>query len=122
MYRLSIDKTISAAHNLRDYEGPCARIHGHNWKVRVQVLATQLDNTGIVIDFDELEKITWKVIGRFDHQNLNEIHPFDTINPTAENIVKYFYDQIKSVLPRGVKLDAVTLWENQTYRISYAEK
>jgi len=122
MYRLSIDKTISAAHYLRDYEGPCARIHGHNWKVRVQVAATQLDKTGIVIDFDELEKITWQIIGRFDHQNLNEVHPFDNLNPTAENIVKYFYDQIRSVLPKGVKLDSVILWENETYRVSYAEK
>lgn len=121
MYQLSIEKTISAAHNLRDYEGPCSRVHGHNWKIGVRVKAEQLDNAGIAIDFEELEKLTWQIIGRFDHQNLNELTPFDSLNPTAENIVKYFYDQIKIVLPRDVLLAEVTLWENDTYKVSYAE-
>ena len=122
MYQLSIEKTISAAHNLRDYKGPCARVHGHNWKVRVQVKAAQLDKTGITIDFDKLEKITWQIIGRFDHQDFNRISPFDKVNPTAENVVKYFYDQIKNILPRGILIDEVSLWENDTYKVSYAEK
>jgi 6-pyruvoyltetrahydropterin/6-carboxytetrahydropterin synthase len=122
MYQLSIEKTISAAHNLRDYKGPCTRVHGHNWKIRVQVKTARLDEAGIAIDFDELDKTTWQIIQRFDHQNLNDISPFDKLNPTAENIVKYFYDQIKNILPSGVHLDKVTLWENDSYQVSYAEE
>jgi 6-pyruvoyltetrahydropterin/6-carboxytetrahydropterin synthase len=121
MYLLAIEKTISAAHYLRDYKGPCERLHGHNWKVRVEVNARQLNEIGIAIDFEELEKLTWKVIGPFDHQNFNELAPFDKLNPTAENIVKYIYDKLNSILPEGLQLHKITLWENESYMVAYGE-
>jgi 6-pyruvoyltetrahydropterin/6-carboxytetrahydropterin synthase len=69
MYTLSIMKEISAAHRLRNYDGPCARIHGHNWKIRIEVRSGNLDDTGIAIDFMDIEKLLWQVIGRYDHRN-----------------------------------------------------
>ena len=119
MYRLSAELKISAAHQLRNYEGPCARVHGHNWKVRVEVSAFELNNVGIAIDFLDLKKISWQVIGKYDHNNFNEIAPFDQLNPTAENIAKYFYHEIESLLPAGIKLLTIEIWETDKYKVAY---
>jgi len=119
MYRLSIEHNISSAHQLRDYDGPCTRLHGHNWKVKVDVTATKLNSVGIAIDFLELKKITWQVVGRFDHNNFNQLAPFDKINPTAENIAKYFYDEITVLLPVEIRLNKVEIFETDEYRVSY---
>ena len=112
---------ISAAHILRDYEGPCARLHGHNWNVKVEVLSDELDPVGITVDFVDLDKILWQVIGPFDHNNFNDIAPFDKINPTAENVAKFFYEEIKLKLPAQVKMDKITIWETEQYLVEYFE-
>jgi 6-pyruvoyltetrahydropterin/6-carboxytetrahydropterin synthase len=121
MYTLSIEKTISASHQLRDYDGDCARLHGHNWKIKVEVAADKLNPVGMAIDFTDLEKLTWKIIGGFDHNNFNVISPFDNINPTAENIVKYIYQELAKILPKGIRLKKVSLWEMDNYIVEYEE-
>ena len=122
MYKLAIETAISAAHFLREYEGPCARLHGHNWKIRVEVTASKLNNQGIAIDFLDLKNITWKVVGTFDHNNFNDIAPFDAINPTAENIVKYFFDEIEKLLPPDTNLKSIRLWETEKYAVEYEKQ
>lgn len=121
MYSLSIETNISAAHLLRDYDGPCSRLHGHNWKIRVEVTATDLNEQGIAMDFMDLKNITWKVVDKFDHNNFNSIPPFDTLNPTAENIVKYLYEEIDKLLPPGIKLKSIRLWETEKYAVEYQQ-
>jgi 6-pyruvoyltetrahydropterin/6-carboxytetrahydropterin synthase len=113
---------ISAAHVLRNYEGPCARLHGHNWNVKLDVLAQKLNNVGITIDFLDLDKILWQVIGQFDHNNFNDFPPFDTINPTAENVARYFYDEIKKKLPAGIEIEKISIWETEQYLVEYFEE
>jgi 6-pyruvoyltetrahydropterin/6-carboxytetrahydropterin synthase len=121
MYRLSVEKSISTAHRLNDYQGPCARIHGHNWRIRLDVLADKLDQTGIAIDFSDLENILWHVIGRFDHQLLNDVPPFDQLNPTAENIARYVYQEAQKQLNSTIRVAAVTIWETDNTLVSYEE-
>lgn len=121
MFRLSTQKMISAAHILRDYDGPCARLHGHNWNVKIEVLSDELDPVGITVDFVDLDKILWQVIGPFDHNNFNDIAPFDKINPTAENVAKFFYEAIKLKLPAQIKMDKITIWETERYLVEYFE-
>ena len=121
MFRLSTKKMISAAHVLRDYDGPCARLHGHNWNIKLDVLSDAPDNIGITVDFLDLDKILWDVIGPFDHNNFNDFPPFDTINPSAENVAKYFYDEIKKKLPPGIKIDKISIWETEQYLVEYFE-
>ena len=121
MFTLSVQKEISAAHQLRDYDGPCARIHGHNWKIKIEVQADKLDHVGIAIDFTDIEDLLWKIIGAYDHSNFNEIEPFDRINPTAENIACYIYEEMKKLLPSGIDMKSVQLWETDTYRVTYEE-
>lgn len=112
---------ISAAHVLRDYQGPCARLHGHNWNVKIDVLSNDLNSIGLTIDFKDLDDILWKVIGPFDHNNFNDIAPFDRINPTAENISKYFFNELKKQLPGNVKLEKISIWETNDYLVEYFE-
>lgn len=121
MYRLQIETSISAAHHLNDYKGNCALMHGHNWKIEVLVKSDQVDSVGMVIDFKALKEISWKVVGRYDHQVLNTITPFDKQNPTAENISKHFFKEIAKRLPKDVKMDRVRLWETDSYAIEYFE-
>ena len=121
MYRLSTQKMISSAHMLRNYEGPCARLHGHNWNIKLDVLAGNLNDIGITVDFLDLDKILWQVIGPFDHNNFNDFPPFDKINPTAENVARYFYDEIKKKLPQGIELEKISIWETEQYLVEYFE-
>lgn len=121
MYRLSTQISISAAHYLNKYDGDCARLHGHNWKVKVEVTADRLDETGMAMDFKDLKDVTWEAIGKYDHQVFNELEPFDSINPTAENIARHFYQQISIQLPKHVKMAKLCLWETDKYLVEYSE-
>jgi 6-pyruvoyltetrahydropterin/6-carboxytetrahydropterin synthase len=121
MYKLSVEKVISTAHHLRDYDGPCARIHGHNWRVKLEVQSKKVDHIGIAIDFTELDEILWEVIGPFDHQLINSVPPFDKLNPTAENLAKFIYEQLKLKLTEKVSISSVSVWETDDYMVSYEE-
>ena len=102
MFVLKIVTDFASAHSLRNYPGDCARLHGHNWQVEVSVCSKVLDDNGIAIDFREIKKQTKLVIKRLDHQYLNEIKPFDVLNPTAENIAKYFFDEVGLLINNNI--------------------
>jgi 6-pyruvoyltetrahydropterin/6-carboxytetrahydropterin synthase len=121
MYELIVEKSFSAAHNLREYEGVCAQMHGHNWKVQVVVDSAELNDTGFAIDFNLLDKIIQGVIARFDHTYINEVAPFDRINPTAENLARIIYQDTKGRLPQAIRLQEVKLWETESYSVTYRE-
>jgi len=121
-YTMKILLDFAAAHLLRDYEGVCNRLHGHNWKVEVQVTATSLDNVGMGMDFKVIKDATRELIGKLDHRNLNDIPPFDKINPTAENISEYLYQELSNELNTdGIKVSTVTLWETDRACVTYSE-
>lgn len=114
---------FAAAHSLRNYEGACNRLHGHNWKVEVKVTATELDHVGMGMDFKVIKDATRELIGNLDHYNLNDIPPFDKINPTAENISAYLYGELSAKLNAdNVKVSAVTLWETDRASVTYTEE
>ena len=122
MYKTFVDMTFSAAHQLRNYEGSCGELHGHTWKVRVEVETEGLDNIGMTIDFKDLKEKADSVIGRFDHRCLNQISPFDKENPTAENIAKYVYVEMKELLPDKLDIIEVIVWESANYGVKYSER
>ena len=121
MYTLVVKKGFSAAHQLREYHGDCARMHGHNWQVEVSVTADELDDIGFAIDFNLLDKITTEAISRFDHTYINDIPPFDRINPTAENLARVIYHEILKHLSPYIRLQGVKLWETESYSVTYRE-
>ena len=122
MFVLKIVTDFASAHSLRDYPGDCARLHGHNWQVEVSVCSQVLDDSGIAIDFREIKKQTKLVVKRLDHQYLNEVKPFDVLNPTAENIAKYFFDEIALLITnKDVKVKEVMIWETPRSAVTYSE-
>ena len=123
MFVLKIVTDFASAHSLRNYPGDCARLHGHNWQVEVSVCSEVLDDNGIAIDFREIKKQTKLVIKRLDHQYLNEIKPFDVLNPTAENIAKYFFEEVGMLInSENVKVKEVLIWETPRSSVTYSEQ
>ena len=122
MFVLKIVTDFASAHSLRNYPGDCSRLHGNNWQVEVSVCSQVLDDNGIAIDFREIKKQTKLVIKRVDHQYLNEIEPFDVLNPTAENIAKYFFDEVGLLVNNeNVKVKDVVIWETPRSAVTYSE-
>jgi 6-pyruvoyltetrahydropterin/6-carboxytetrahydropterin synthase len=122
LYTLKIVTDFAAAHTLRDYPGACSRMHGHNWKVEVEVQATRLDSVGMGIDFKDIKQATRKVTDELDHYYLNEIPPFDRTNPTAENIASFIYQAVSELInSERVKVKAVTLWETERACVRYEQ-
>ena len=122
-FKMKIVTDFAAAHLLRGYPGPCSRLHGHNWKVEVEVTATRLDEIGMGMDFREIKTATKTVIDQMDHRHLNELPPFDEINPTAENIAAHIYQQLVEKLNNErVSVHTVTLWETERACVSYTEE
>jgi len=115
MYEVYKEGTFSGAHRLREYEGKCEALHGHNWRVRVYARAAELDAAGMVIDFKILQKILNEILDTLDHRYLNEVSPFDKINPSAENIARFFYDHIsKKINDNRVTISRIMVWETDT--------
>ena len=122
MFEVSVEEVFPAGHSLRNYHGKCENVHGHNYRVRVTVAGPELDANGLLVDFAEVKRLVRAVKDRLDHQFLNDMAPFDVINPSAENIAKYFYDEIKDGLgtQNVAQVREVKLWETDitcaTYR------
>ena len=121
MYKTFIETRFSAAHRLVGYQGQCGRIHGHTWKVRVEVVSETVNDIGISIDFKELKQLTKHVVDRLDHENINEVPPFDSQNPTAENLAQYIYREVQKELPNDVRLGEITVWESENHAVIYSE-
>lgn len=121
-YTLKIVTDFASAHTLRGYPGACSQMHGHNWKVEAEVVATQLDDVGMGVDFKVIKQATRDIAKRLDHHYLNDLEPFNDINPTAENIAAHFYKALSEKLDNtNVRVQSVTLWETERACARYAE-
>lgn len=122
-YTLKVQTEFASAHTLRDYPGDCSRLHGHNWKLEVEVEARGLDEVGMGVDFKAVRRAAREITGDLDHRYLNEVAPFDRLNPTAENIAAYLYDRIgRRLNDERVRVSAVTLWETDRACVRYCEE
>jgi 6-pyruvoyltetrahydropterin/6-carboxytetrahydropterin synthase len=121
-YTLKILADFASAHTLREYPGDCSRMHGHNWKLEVEVTATTLNEHGMGMDFKTIKTATRELAKTLDHRYLNDIPPFDTVNPTAENIAQHFYQNLsKTINIDTAKISGVTLWETDRACVRYTE-
>ena len=123
MYEISVDYTFAAGHALRDYKGKCENVHGHNYKLRVTIEGAALNSTGLLIDFIDVRAAIKALADRLDHQFLNEVPPFDELNPSAENIAEYFYAEMSRGLghtPVPVRIREVKVWETDSCFAAYA--
>ncbi len=119
MYQLHVETNFSAAHNLREYEGKCENLHGHNYKVEVEIGGDTLDKSGMLADFKEIKRICANVTDRLDHGYLNDIEPFDCINPTTEHIASHICKSLQASLPKGLVVNSVTCWESEKCAARY---
>ena len=122
MFEISKEAMFSGAHSLREYKGKCEAVHGHNWKVKVFVAAKQLDRLGMVVDFTILGRELNGLLARLDHKDINAVPPFDTLNPSSENIAKYIYDEMAvRINDDRVKVSRVMVWETDPSCAIYSE-
>ena len=121
MYKITVENDFSSAHQLREYEGKCSSLHGHNWRVQLTVRTQELDSRGISIDFGQMKRILAALVEQFDHVDLNATPPFDKINPTAENIARTIFELANRELPDGIEADKVVVWESHKNRVEYTE-
>ncbi len=121
MFEVTVEDSFAAGHALRNYKGKCENVHGHNYKVQVTLEGEELDSAGLLVDFVEIKKVMGAVVDRLDHQWLNDLPPFDILNPSAENIAKYFFDEISRSIgaERPVRVGSVKLWETDTSSATY---
>jgi 6-pyruvoyltetrahydropterin/6-carboxytetrahydropterin synthase len=121
MFTLEIEDHFSSAHQLRDYYGKCENLHGHNWRVKIAVRGATLPPNGMLVDFGDLKKMLAGELQRLDHCFLNELPPFDRVNPTSENLAAYLFRRLAPQFPAGAELAAATVWESEKCRATFAE-
>ncbi|MBW1917807.1 MAG: 6-carboxytetrahydropterin synthase QueD [Deltaproteobacteria bacterium] len=120
MYELKIITQFSAAHRLENFYGKCEALHGHNWKVEIFVVSASLDDAGLVRDFGQLKAAAKEILEEVDHTYLNELPAFRTQNPSSENLARYLFERLGTVINDGqVKVTRVTVWESDTSSASY---
>ena len=115
MYEISVDYSFAAGHALRGYKGKCENVHGHNYKVQVTVAGEQLNASGLLVDFVDLRAAIQSIVDRLDHRFLNDLAPFDQLNPSAENLARYMCEELQpQVKEQAVRIQSVTVWETDT--------
>jgi 6-pyruvoyltetrahydropterin/6-carboxytetrahydropterin synthase len=121
MFEVSVEETFAAGHALRNYRGKCENVHGHNYRVQLTFQGPELDATGLLVDFVVVKKLMQVVVDRLDHQFLNDLEPFRVANPSAENLAKYFYDEVSGGLGADAtaRLGEVRIWETDTSCATY---
>ncbi len=121
MFEISVEETFAAGHSLRNYHGKCEKLHGHNYRVQVTLEGETLNEAGLLVDFVDLKRTLHATVERLDHEFLNELPPFDVINPSAANMAKYFCDEVSKSLPPGggIRVACVRLWETDTSIAAY---
>jgi 6-pyruvoyltetrahydropterin/6-carboxytetrahydropterin synthase len=127
MFEVHVTTMFPAAHALRNYYGKTEPIHGHNWRAKITISGPRVDSMGLLIDFVPLQKEMGRIIGRLDHQFLNEVTPFDEINPSAENIAFYLWEQFSASVPAmqpefQVTVSRVEVWETDNCSSVYLPK
>ena len=121
MYSLTVKDHFDAAHLLDGYPGECSGLHGHTWDVEATVEGDDLDGIGIVYDFKRLKSDLAACLEPYDHGCLNEVAPFDRMNPTAENLARVLFEELSARVDDAVRVVEVVVWESPIARIAYRE-
>lgn len=125
MFEITVQAGFSSGHFLRDYYGKCENPHGHNYRVLVTLIGTELEPNGLLLDFKLLKQVLRPTVEYLDHRMINELEPFTTVNPSAENLAKYFFDQTSAELHKmtqgRVRVKDCTVYETDTSFARYYE-
>lgn len=119
VYDLTVKGHFDAAHHLTGYPGECKDLHGHTWDIEVTVSGEKLDEVGILYDFKRLKEDLGTVLDEYDHVYLNEVAPFDRVNPTAENLARIICERLAATVPDHVRVTEVVVWESPVARLAF---
>lgn len=124
MFVVTVQAHYDSAHYLRNYKGKCERMHGHRYTVEVALAAEELDRAGIAFDFVDVKRELRAIADYLDHENLNELPPFDRIEPSAEEQARWIYQELKRKLPEKMAAGVlyVKVWETPTQWAMFTEK
>jgi len=119
-FELMVRTDFAAAHSLRGYPGECARLHGHNWRVELYVECSELDDLGLAIDYKVLKRELKQALAPWDHYNLNDIPPFDAINPSSENVAMILCEEMSRRLDNErIKVSRIVIGETCAAKVCY---
>jgi 6-pyruvoyltetrahydropterin/6-carboxytetrahydropterin synthase len=125
MFEVTVEAGFSSGHYLRNYHGKCENPHGHNYRVLVTLAGAELDETGLLLDFKLLKTLLRPVVDYLDHQMINDLAPFTELNPSAENLARYFYSetshQLQEMTAGRVRVKDCTIFETDTSFARYYE-
>jgi 6-pyruvoyltetrahydropterin/6-carboxytetrahydropterin synthase len=121
MFEIYVEHTFAAGHALRNYRGKCENVHGHNYRVQVAIAGPELDDNGLLYDFAELKRRLRQASEYLDHQFINDLKPFDEMNPSAENIARFICGEVQRDLT-NVSVAWVRVWETDTSCATYRPK
>ncbi len=113
MFEICVEHTFAAGHALRNYHGKCENVHGHNYRVQVGIEGPKLDANGLLHDFADLKRRLRAASEYLDHQFINDLKPFDQINPSAENIAKFICEEMQKDMTT-TSISYVRVWETDT--------
>lgn len=120
MYEIAVEGHFDAAHFLRGYRGKCEALHGHSFRVVARISAAKLDDSGMAYDFAELKKHLNDILNKFDHTCLNDVPPFDRINPSSEHLATIIYDELKAKLAETpASVSSIEVWESPQSGVTY---
>lgn len=120
MYEVTIKKSFSAAHILKEIGGKCEDLHGHNFMVEVTVKGESLNREDLLIDFRILKRWTNEILEKLDHKYLNQIDIFKDMNPSSEQIARYIHDRLTdNIKSMNLKVSRVAVWESENARVAY---
>lgn len=122
MYEIRATADFAAAHYLRNYEGACSQMHGHNWRVEAAVAGSELDRSDLLMDFHDLRRMLREVVEAFDHSCLNDLAPFKGASPTSENIAAYIFAELLKKLaefPARITLSWVSVAESADTKVVF---
>ena len=125
MFEITVQAGFSSGHYLRDYYGKCENPHGHNYRVLVTLAGAELEPNGLLLDFKLLKQVLKPTVDYLDHQMINDLEPFTTLNPSAENLARYFFErtagELESMTQGRVRVKDCTVFETDTSFARYYE-
>lgn len=120
-YVVRIEARFESAHFLRSYRGITEPLHGHSYKVEAEVVSPsgELDEDDLAVDFVASKRELEGLAKKLDYGCINDVEPFTTINPSAENIASWFHRELSSALAGVAVVRAITLWEGPFNSVTY---
>jgi len=120
MYELKVVTRFAAAHRLTMVGTKCENMHGHNWKIEVFLTGEKLDDAGVVMDFGDIKTHLRDIIGRLDHQYLNDLAMFQGRQPSSERIATYIAAELQQAIQHSaVRVSRVSAWESEDACATY---